>query len=385
MRLDTGGGSPPEAAPVICSRDAARRLRHKCVAVVGCGIFGALCAIRLAEAGAQVVVFERRKEPLAGATHHNLRRVHLGHHYPRDAETARQCIRGFRRFCDEFPKSIVALEVSAYFVASFGSLTSPGEYLRHADALGVDYAKLDLRAFRPVVQNVDVGIAVPEVVYDAGILREEVRGRLAGVDCRYGCEASRIERRGAGFLLDGEHFDAVVNCTYADINRLGAQLGHALPEWQYEYVVIPIVEWRQPPVGITIMDGPFSSVLPHGRTGNFLFYHVEHSVVDRAVARQMPAALGRPERLGGGRPEALCGVHEKILGATAEFVPDIRQARLIGFLEGPRVVLPDSDSTDRRPSIVACPEPNYLTVFAGKVDHAPRAADEVVARLELKW
>jgi len=47
---------------------AAHMSNEKSVAVVGCGIFGAMIAIRLAELGMKVKVFERNDKPLSGAS-----------------------------------------------------------------------------------------------------------------------------------------------------------------------------------------------------------------------------------------------------------------------------------------------------------------------------
>ena len=348
------------------------------VAVIGCGVFGAVIAIGLAEAGADVTVFERQQDILQGASQNNQRRLHQGFHYPRDLATARQCVRGFSRFRDAFPDCVSGGWPNAYFIASEGSKTAPEDYRLFAERLGVEFTTIDVATFEPEVRGVSAGILVPEAVYDCSILRETLRGRLdrAGVHLLLGHDVVRIERERGGFRLNGEQvFDAVVNCAYADINRLGAQLGHPCPRRQYEYTVVPIVEWDRPPVGITVMDGPFATVLPLGKTGRFLVYHVVHSVVDRALAEQVPE-----EWLVRVRHE-VHEVGERILSASEVFVPDLARARIVGFLEGPRVVLPDSEDTDARPSIVRAVEPGYLTVFAGKVDHCVAVADEVVSRL----
>ena len=99
------------------------------VAVVGCGIFGAMTALRLAQKGASVTLFESRDDAFRGASFNNQNRLHLGFHYPRDDETARQCIRGFQRFRDEFSASIFEGFSNAYFIASQGSFVTPEEYI----------------------------------------------------------------------------------------------------------------------------------------------------------------------------------------------------------------------------------------------------------------
>ena len=54
-------------------------------------------------------------------------------------------------------------------------------------------------------------------------------------------------------------------------------------------------------------------------------------------------------------------------------------AGLLGFLEGPRMVLPYRDHDDARPSIIDQHGDRYISVFSGKVDHAPRVADDVAS------
>jgi glycine/D-amino acid oxidase-like deaminating enzyme len=354
------------------------------VAVIGCGVFGAMAAIRLAESGMDVKVFERKPAPLMGASFNNQNRLHLGFHYPRDDATAQQCIRGFQRFREEFPECINGGFVNAYFIASSGSLTSADDYLNFCDRLGLRYERLDLKSFKPHVRDVDLGVAVQEVVYDCRILRGLIERRLASsnVASRFGADVERIVKQSNEFTLEVNGstegpFDTVVNCTYGDVNRLGEQLGHAIPERQYEYTLVPIIEWARPPVGITVMDGPFMTVLPFGHTGQFLLYHVHHTVVARTTATQLPIAWRDVATSPASTLDREAFFNE-IIQTCQRFVPDFAAARLAGFLEGPRVVLAHRDTTDARPSIVQVPESGYVSVFAGKIDHCIWIADEVV-------
>ena len=74
-------------------------------------------------------------------------------------------------------------------------------------------------------------------------------------------------------------YDVLINSSYADINRLTKQLGYNIAEQQYEYTIVPIIEWKDIKKGITILDGKFMTILPYGKTNKFLLYHVKHSVI----------------------------------------------------------------------------------------------------------
>jgi glycine/D-amino acid oxidase-like deaminating enzyme len=359
----------------------------KSIAVIGCGIFGALTAIRLADKGAAVTVFERNKEPLKGASYNNQNRLHLGFHYPRDDETAKQCIRGFQRFRDEFSEAVYDGFRNAYFIAANESFTSSKNYLNFCDRLGLRYEQVDPAAFEPPIHHVEMGVVCEEAVFDSAVLASLVRERLNStqvVPC-FERGVDGIYRDGTQFRLSMGaqvlgRFDSVVNCTYADVNRLTQQLGHPIQLHQYEYTIVPIIEWDMLPVGITVMDGPFMTVLPFGNTGKFLLYHVEHSVIARTVSEQMPTEWLNDATIPSANKDKYL-VFERLKAACSVFVPALSTARLVGFLQGPRIVLANRDDTDARPSLINKHEDNYISVFTGKIDHCTWVADEVAGFL----
>ena len=353
------------------------------VAIIGCGIFGAMTALRLAARGAAVTVYERQPIPLQGASYNNQNRLHLGFHYPRDDETARQSIRGFTRFRQEFEPCILGNFPNAYFVASEGSMVTPEQYLAFCERMGLRHQRIDPAAYDPLVQGVSLGVLCDEVVYDSAVLSRLVLERLhrAGIEPRFNADVQRIERRGGGFRLHvagqpARDFDAVVNCTYASVNELTEQLGHVVPEYQYEYTMVPVIEWDHAPVGVSIMDGPFMTVLPFGQTGRYLLYDVAHSVIAEHVGSHMPPSwlskATAPSRRIDGQAQ-----FERIRQTCSRFVPALASVRLSSFLEGPRMVLANRHDTDARPSIIRRHETGYITAFTGKIDHCIWVADDI--------
>jgi glycine/D-amino acid oxidase-like deaminating enzyme len=359
------------------------------VAVVGGGVFGCVSALALAENGCRVTLFERRRDVLLGATYNNHNRVHLGFHYPRAPATAQQSAEGYGRFVQEFAPAIRTGFPNRYFIADHGSRTTPDDYLAALDRIGLSYELLGAASDPETpVRSVALGVLTQESIYDAATLRAMLRARLresADVKLATNCSIESIEAQPAGGfrlrLAEGwRNTDAVVNCTYAEINGLTRQLGHPVPAHQFEYTAVPIFEADFQPQGITIMDGPFMSVMPFGFSNRMLLYHVRLGVTATAVAPVMPAAWRDP----GEAPFDPARAEDRFRAMcddSAHFIPALAKTRVVGWLHGPRMVLANHDDDDARPSMVQDYGGGYLTLFAGKVDHALDTADEVVARV----
>ena len=357
------------------------------IAVIGGGVFGAVTAARLAELGETVSLFERLSSLMQGTTS-VANRLHRGFHYPRHEETARQCVRGFTSFREAFWEAILPGVFNAYFIAREGSLTSPSNFLEFCHRMNLPYRQIEPDAFQPAVKNVALGVITEEVMYDPAALYRLVTERLrcSRVEARTGSEVVEIRRDGHGFEVltktgSSTDFDAVVNCCYANGNRLTARLGHRIETPQYEYVAAPIIELDLPQlVSISILDGPFMCLLPFGRAGQYLLYHVDHGVIAQHKAPFLDRGWLDPE----GSPFASVNKREWFaaqLASCCEFIPALRKCRLKGFVQGPRMLLADSEDTDARPSIVTQHEERYISVFSGKVDHSVWVAEEISSRL----
>lgn len=355
------------------------------VAVIGCGIFGALAALKLSHAGRDVTIFEAKKIILSGASYNNQNRLHLGYHYPRDLDTAIQCRNGFDDFVREFPGAVRRDFLDAYFIASSGSLTSPNAYLDHLNKVGLVYVPAG-KEFPVNVFNTLLGCYSEEAVYDHQSLKDNISNRLlrSTVNVRTNTSIISIKRKKGSIKLADNHgndyeFDAVVNCTYADIGRLTQELGYEVKPVKFEYTLVPIVWWPQFPVGITVMDGPFFSILPFGHSARFLLYGVTDAVIKE---EQQP--IMNMDWVNGSvtvSPKIVTQVFSRICKIVDEFVPSFVDARLVGYLSGPRMVLAGAEYTDARPSIVEAYDKNYITVFSGKIDHSISVADKVVAKI----
>ena len=360
------------------------------VAIIGGGIFGCMTALALADRGFEVILAELQNDILLGATKNNFNRVHYGYHYPRDLETALQSKDGFDAFVKTFSGCITDGFPNFYFVADELSKTSPEQYLEFCKNAGLGGETITPDEIPLKVNKCSLGVKVHEVVYDHDLLRDQIREAFRerkGIRVKADAGVDEIRRDGDGFTLvlaSGETIacDAVINSTYTNINRFDAMVGLPSANRQYEYTVVPVVETNFDKIGIAIMDGPFPSIMPYGRKDLSLLYHVEHSVIATEVTGQVDQDWLRPET-SPFRDVDKAALFERFRDGCAEYIPAIGDTRLVGFMEGPRMVMAYHDDDDARPSLINKQNGGrYITIFSGKVDHSLKVADDVVSILQ---
>jgi len=345
--------------------------------VVGAGIFGCSMAITLSYLGYEVVLVERLPKILYSTTRNNTNRVHLGFHYPRDFATANMCKENFKHFVNFCPEAIVRDFPNAYCIATEGSQTLADDYLEFCKSLNLPYEMIDFDTYHTEIRQCDLGLISDEVVVDIDILRNvilEILQKRENIRILCNTEVIKIEKKASEYELTSIQktiwrSDIVVNCSYANSNHLTQQLGHDIVKQQFEYTIVPIVELDLPRQGITVMDGPFFGLLPYSQQpGKYTLYHVEHSVIATEVRELLNPDWLQRETAPYSKidQEAL---FKRLKMACSEFVPALAQAKLLGFLNGPRMVLANHDDDDARPSILHNYGDGYFTVFSGKLDH----------------
>ena len=271
-------------------------------AIIGGGIFGCLSAIELSKLGREVILIERMNNIMEGASSNNTNRLHLGYHYPRDLNTALQCKRGFEVFLKEYSGCILSNINNFYCISSEGSKVSASKYKKFCKSAGLPFKKIEPNNLPEKIKNVEFVINTNEVIYDCKEIKNNINAKLAkkNIDVLINSQISRIKEVSDSFKIEinNRNIEAksIINSTYSNYNIFHDDLGIEKKIYQYELTVVPIIRWRigEKPFGITIMDGNFFSVLPHGKSGNFTLYHVEFSVYDRVIGDNPPSKWQKP-------------------------------------------------------------------------------------------
>ncbi len=247
--------------------------------IIGAGLYGLYGAAFCGERGQHVLVLEYDDAPFKRATYINQARVHMGYHYPRSLTTAVKSAGYFRRFVEDFGFCIHDKFDQVYATSEKFSWTSAVQFRDFCKAAQIRCEEAPVsRYFKPGM--CDGAFLTEEYTYDAMLLRDYYLDKLGGnknVQMKYGVRIKRIVKQGQQYWVEterGESFEApfVLNATYASVNQVINQVeGMEKNLFKIKYELCEIILCKPSEklrdIGITVMDGPFFSIMPFGKTG----------------------------------------------------------------------------------------------------------------------
>lgn len=247
--------------------------------IIGAGLYGLYAAKLCGERGEKVLVLEYDQAPFERATYINQARVHMGYHYPRSLTTAVKSAGYFKRFVEDFGFCIHTRFDQIYATSDKFSWTDAKQFMEFCKAAGIRCDEVAVSHY--FKQGMcDGAFLTEEYTYDAKLLQkyyEEELDKLENVTIRYGARIERIIKGSKAFDLWLAHEERVsapfvLNATYAAVNQVIDKLEGVPKEFfdiKYELCEIILCEPSEVlrNTGITVMDGPFFSIMPFGKTG----------------------------------------------------------------------------------------------------------------------
>ncbi len=352
------------------------------VIIAGGGLFGLTSAIVLAENGYKVTVIEKNNDILKEASLVNQNRIHYGYHYPRSIATGKEALEGLPSFKEYYGNCINDSFTKYYAVAKKGSLLTAEEYVAFCDELDI---QLNEEWPTEAILNRDLlemCWKVYEPVFDYHTLRIDILKRLnvnKSIRILRNAQIENIERfpnnrikvmLNNGYNLDGNF---LVNATYSGLTDVLKLFNEQILKANYELLVLPILKIKESiaPFGITIMDGPFCSLVPRGFVKDeYILSHVKLSVIQ--------------SHLGYSKPEwnIFDGIVEKeIIENCKQYFPILDEMEYQESWITTKIVLPQQDIDDARPTLLLEHGENICSVFSGKVTTCVLAANKILAKV----
>lgn len=247
--------------------------------IIGAGLYGLYAAKRCSDKGEKVLVLEYDRAPFQRATYINQARVHMGYHYPRSLTTAVKSAGYFRRFVEDFGFCIHDRFEQIYATSGRFSWTNAEQFMEFCRAAGIRCEEVAVSKYFQTGMC-DGAFLTEEYTYDAGILQKYYEEQLSdrnNVTFLFGARLKKIFRKNDMFevwMCDDIYFEApfVLNATYASVNQIIEKTeGIDQEKFKIKYELCEIILCEPGDTlrgtGITVMDGPFFSIMPFGKTG----------------------------------------------------------------------------------------------------------------------
>lgn len=370
----------PVARQIIRVANASKQV----VGIIGGGLFGIMTALEAAKRGFPVIIFEKEKEIMTGASLVNHARIHMGYHYPRDKKTVIQSMRSKEPFEKFFGKSVVRKINNYYMVAKKGSLINHNNFLSFCKKMNLPYKiswPSDLKISK---EKIAVSVKVPETIFDANNMKKFLLKKMSrekNITLLTNAEIIGIKKNNNGFLLnyksdnkeEATNCAVLINATYGAINHINNMLGLPLQTFQYELceLLVTSVPWKN--IGWMIMDGPFFSAMPFGYSKNHLFYDVELSVLERNIGKLPNFKFGINYYNTKTRRTKRFNKYKERWGQWIQ----VKNWKHLYSMYIVRVILSNVDKTDTRPTITSEILPGFWQIFSGKIATSVTTAAEI--------
>jgi len=338
------------------------------VAVIGGGTFGTSIAAEIGK-DHEVILFEKNSELLQEGTFVNCFRHHRGYHYPRSNETVLEVQQATVAFEELYLESIVDNYKTYYALVNEGSYTTQADYLKFCDKHGLPYKIVDVPKDTFDSQKMALCIEVEEPSYHYETLKALIEKRLTSsknievllnakvIDMVITSDGKKRLTFEKNSNQKVDEFDVVINATYANINQFSAPLNFPLHPVRIDLVEEIIVQAERPPVSLTVIDGPFTTVITTGNPNEFVAVHAKVSIFDRYVSED-----GLPRKTG-----KILSRAKETLAACAQDVPFLNKAKITSTRIVHRAVRANREDDDTRASDVISHGHNCYSVLSGKI------------------
>lgn len=350
--------------------------------VIGGGFYGLSVALFLRdELGIDdILVIEKESTMMSRASYVNQARVHNGYHYPRSVLTAYRSAVNFPRFINEYAPAIVSDFDKYYAISKSLSKVNARQFVEFSVKIGAEISEAPESIQKLFNSFLTDGVfKVKEYAFDSHKLRDVLLERVhqsSGIKILSGEEVKRIHKSGKSIIAETNkrQYSAtnVINCTYSQINTLHRNSGLELIPLKHEIAEMCLVRLPEgmKDFSVTVMDGPFFSIMPFPSRGLHTLSHVrytpheswnddENTPKERHHTHDYFSSLDIKTN------------YKKMYSDVVRYIPALKDMELADTIKEVKTVLRKSEGDDSRPILFA-PHfgiRNYTCIMGGKLDN----------------
>lgn len=355
--------------------------------IIGAGLYGLYAAYSSVKKGECVLILEYDDAPFSRASYINQARLHNGYHYPRSFSTAASSIKYFQRFNEEFDFCVNRDFKKIYGISKNYSWTNAVQFEQFCKQAGIMCYAMDAdNLFN--TGYCEKMYETEEFTYDAMILKDFFIDFLnasnrATLICNSRIEAIKQEPEHYQVVVNGTSYYTpyVLNTTYSSVNQLNKMAN--CPELNIKYelceVILCKVSDNLKNIGITLLDGPFFSLMPFGKTGLHSLTSVSHTP-HLSCNKQMPTFDCQNREGTNCSPQQLANCNSCIakpatswklmLQMAKKYLKDDIEITYEKSLFSVKAILKQSEVDDSRHTMLQINhnKPKFVSILSGKVN-----------------
>lgn len=355
--------------------------------IIGAGIYGLYSALYCGKKGQSVLVFEKDSEAFKRATFINQARVHNGYHYPRSLSTALKSAKYFERFNKDFEFAINKKFNQIYATSNSMSWTNNKQFVKFCEAANIRCDELSPNMY--FKNNLcDGAFLTEEYTYDAQILKKyflEEISKYKNVKIIYNSQINKIEKNEYSYSIwnDDKEFETnyLLNCTYGSVNQILQMMGLEPFAIKYELceIILCKVNQKLKDIGLTVMDGPFFSIMPFGKTGfhsltsvTFTPHITSYDVLPTFKCQNKSGGFCSSISLGNCNDcrEKPKSAFPYMSNLARKYMKEDYKFEYASSLFSMKPILKASEIDDSRPTVIKefTSEPRFVSVLSGKIN-----------------
>lgn len=355
---------------------------HYDAVVIGGGFFGCTVSLYLKKHLKSVLILEKEADLFQRASYVNQARVHNGYHYPRSLLTAARSQVNFFKFIGDYQDCIISSFDNYYAISSYLSKVNARQFKNFCQRVNIPLMSANpniKKLFNPKLIE-EIFIA-KEFVFDAIKLKNKMLIALDEHEIKLSLltEALKVAKN-----IDSEVINIIINtklgkncitakyvfnCTYSAINTiLSASELTAIP-LKHELAEMALVKVPEPlnNIGITVMCGPFFSLMPFPSKQLHTLTHVRYT--PHCYWQDTENDINATNRIY--HQATRKTNYPYMIRDAARYLPILSDCSYIDSLWEIKTILPQSEIDDSRPILFKRHDqlPNLTCVLGGKIDN----------------
>jgi 2-polyprenyl-6-methoxyphenol hydroxylase-like FAD-dependent oxidoreductase len=354
--------------------------------IIGGGIFGCYASVYLAKKGKRVALIEKESALFQKASIVNQARLHSGYHYPRSVATAMMSDDNKARFTEEH-RALINFEFEKYYaIDRFGSFTDARQFERFCRHIDI---RCDRVGQHPLFNfdRIEALYLTTEYSFDPLLIAQYYRNQLAGFDNIHvflNTAIQKVQKNQNEWQLalsNKQHLttNSIINATYTASNAINQLFGVQEIQLMHEISEMCFVTSPQlQNLGLTVMDGPFGSLMPYGKSGLLSLSSVAYT--HHKVSYDNLPTFDCQQQNTACRPDfsSICNTcaakptsaKHKMLGQMAQYFTDAVELHYASSFFTIKSKLKANAIDDGRPTEISIlhQKPDFYCLFAGKIN-----------------